>query len=199
MSPGQASHALERAEEATEPALQRLWVVAAIEATLDTRLVIIGGVAVDLHTGTYCPTDVDVIGSLSKADRRQLHEAGFVEYGSRHVAWSPRSGPPVLVEFPSSTLDADYDLIELEAGVTVAVIDLRGLLIDRLLQATHPNSVSFDDAVALVAAVSDEVDWTSLATEVNARPDATYLGLSEVTAAVLVRAGLAELAALFQV
>jgi hypothetical protein len=197
MSLNEAIHALGRAEEATDPAMQRLWVVAGIEALLDRRFVIVGGVAVDLHTGTYRPTDVDVIGSLSRADRRRLHEAGFAEYGSRHLAWSPTSGPPVLVEFPSSKLDADYDLIELEPGVTVAVIDLAGLVIDRLIQATHPNSVSFDDAVALVTAVHDDVDWGGLSDAIRARPDAAYLRLGEVTAAVLVRAGLAEEAALF--
>lgn len=192
-----ASHALERADATDDPALRRLWVVAAIEALLDTRLVIVGGTAVDLHTGSYRPTDVDVIGSVSKADRAILHEAGFTDHGSRHVAWTSSGGETVLVEFPSSTLDSDYELIELEPGTTVAVIALRGLVIDRLTQATHPNRVSFDDAVALVAAVAEDVDWAAVAEEVHARPDATYLGLADVAAAVLTHAGLTDEATLF--
>lgn len=193
-----ASHALGRADATDDPALRRLWVVAAIEALLDTRLVIVGGTAVDLHTGSYRPTDVDVIGSVSKADRAILREAGFIEHGSRHVAWSSSDGEAVLVEFPSSTLDSDYELIELEPGITVAVIALRGLVIDRLIQATHPNRVSFDDAVALVVAVSEDVEWASVAEEVLARPDAAYLGLGEVATAVLTHAGLIDEATLFR-
>lgn len=193
-----ASHALERARDSDDPTLRRLWVVASIEALLDARLVIVGGAAVDLHTGSYRPTDVDVIGSVSKADRAVLRNAGFRERGSRHVAWSSPTGEEVLVEFPSATLDGDYELIELEPGVTVAVIDLRGLVMDRLVQATHPNSVSFDDAVALFVAVADDVDWVGFAEDVRARPDAAYLGLVDTASSVLLRAGLTEEAALFR-
>lgn len=193
-----ASHALERADATDDQALRRLWVVAAIEALLDTRLVIVGGTAVDLHTGSYRPTDVDVIGSVSKTDRKILREAGFTEHGSRHVAWSSSGGETVLVEFPSSTLDSDYELIELEPGFTVAVIALRGLLIDRLIQATHPNRLSFDDAVALVVAVAEDVNWAEVAAEISGRPDAAYLGLADTTAAVLARAGLVDEARLFR-
>lgn len=197
MNDKRAAHALEMAGAATDPTLQRLWVVAAIEALLDSRFVIVGGAAVDLHTGSYRPTDVDLIGSLSKSDRATLRGAGFGELGSRHVTWRLPEGDPVLIEFPSSTLDADYELIELEPGVTVAVISITGLVIDRLIQATHPNPVSFDDAVALVKAVADEVDWRALADEIRARPDATYLGLVETTARALRQAGLEREARLF--
>ena len=101
------------------------------------------------------------------------------------------------MEFPAATLESDFDLIELEPGVTVAVINLVGLLVDRLIQATHPNSVSFDDAVALVVAVADEVDWAALAEISRARPEAGYIGLLETTADVLDAAGLSDEAALF--
>ena len=193
-----AAHALDTAGATDDPALRRLWVVAAIEALLDTRFVIVGGVAVDLHTGSYRPTDIDLIGSITKADRTVLHEAGFVDHGSRHIAWTPPSGETVLVEFPSRTLDSDYELIELEPGVTVAVISMTGILIDWLIQATHPNSVSFDDAVALAAAVGDDVDWPNLAAELRSLPEAEYLGLMSVTADVLTRAGMDEQSELFR-
>ena len=189
--------ALGRASETTDPALRRLWVVAAIEALLGRRFVIVGGVAVDLHTGSYRPTDIDLIGSLSSSDRASLADAGFVEHGSRHVAWAPPGDTPILIEFPAASLDADYELIELEPGTTVAVIDLTGLLVDRLIQATHPNSVSFDDAVSLVAAVADDVDWAALAGRLRARPEAEYLGLVGTTMRVLRRAGLTDEARLF--
>lgn len=197
MSAVEAQHALDRAREASDPALRRLWVVAAIECLLDRRLVIVGGVAVDLYTGTYRPTDIDVIGSLSRSDRAALREAGFAEHGSRHVAWAPPEGKPILVEFPSAVLDADYELIELEPGVNVAVISLAGLVLDRLLQATHPNTASLDDAVALVTVVHQDVDWRELAREIRSRPDAAYLGLVETTVEVLTRAGLDDEAAFF--
>ena len=185
------------AEATAEPVRRRLWVVAAIDALLDTRMVIVGGAAVDLHTGSYRPTDVDLIGSVSRKDRETLIAGGFTEIGSRHVAWMATDGETVLVEFPAATLDSDFDLIELEPGVTVAVINLVGLLVDRLIQATHPNSVSFDDAVALVAAVADEVDWAALSELMRARPDAAYIGLLETTAAVLDTAGHPDEAMLF--
>lgn len=185
------------ADADTDPVRRRLWVVAAIDALLDTRTVIVGGAAVDLYTGSYCPTDIDLIGSVSRKDRERLVAGGFTTVGSRHVAWTATNGETVLVEFPASNLEGDFDLIELEPGVTVAVITLAGLLVDRLIRATHPNSVSFDDAVALVAAVADEVDWVALSRIMAARPDAAYIGLLETTVSVLDAAGLPDEAALF--
>lgn len=198
MTSDRAEHAFARAAATNDPALRRLWVVAAIEALLDTRFVIVGGAAVDLHTGSYRPTDVDLVGSVTAADRVRLIDAGFTEYGSRHVAWCSPDGANVLVEFPASHLDADFEVIELEPGVTVAVIGLEGLLIDRLIQATSPNTVALDDAVALAAAVADDVDWSALAASIRSRPDAPYLGLVQTAATVLARAGLDDAAGLFR-
>jgi len=192
-----AANALNMAEATADPVRRRLWVVAAIDALLSTRMVIVGGAAVDLFTGSYRPTDIDLIGSVSREDRETLAAGGFTEVGSRHVAWTATDGETVLVEFPASSLESDFDLIELAPGVTVAVITLEGLVVDRLIQATHPNSVSFDDAVALVAAVAEGMDWAALSEIIRARPEAAFIGLLETTADVLDAAGLSDKAALF--
>lgn len=189
-----ARYALRRADQATDPALRRLWVVAAIDAILGRTFVIVGGTAVDLYTGQYNPTDIDLVGSVSKSERAAIVAAGFLESGGRHIAWTASDGMTVLVEFPGTDLDSSFDLIELEHGVTVAVVSLTGLVIDRMIQATHPNSVSFDEAVALTVAVADDADWQEIAESVRSRTDATYLGLVETARRVLVAGGLDRIA-----
>lgn len=46
----------------------------------------------DLHTGGYQPTDVDIVGVVIADDRLALVDAGFVETGGRHLRWDYPDG-----------------------------------------------------------------------------------------------------------
>ena len=133
-------------------------------------MILVGGAAVDLHTGGYNPTDIDLVGALSADDRQTLVDAGFQRVGSRHFRWMFPDGSQELVEFPDSVLDGDVVEIELTDGVTVNVISMESLVVDRLEQATDRTLVTFEEAVRLVAAVATDVDWNVVTDNIRARP-----------------------------
>ena len=182
-----ARRALEAAEQADDPSVRRLWLVAAIEAIISRSVVIVGGAAVDFHTGGYQATDVDLVGVVSKADRQALIDAGFEIVGSRYLSWSFRTGNPQLVEFPDGVLDGTLIQVVLDSGVAVNVISLESLVIDRLEQATDKTLVTFEEAVRLVAATGDRIDWSLVAGAISQRP---LRGVIEIVAnRVLIEAG----------
>lgn len=47
---------LNRADAETDPVLRGLWLVSAIDAIVERPVFLVGGTAVDLHTGGYEPT-----------------------------------------------------------------------------------------------------------------------------------------------
>ncbi|VAW09315.1 hypothetical protein MNBD_ACTINO02-1877, partial [hydrothermal vent metagenome] len=75
------------ANQEADPTIRRLWLVAAIQAIVARPVFLVGGAAVDLHTGSYRPTDVDIVGVVSGTDLTALVEAGFVDLGGRHLKW----------------------------------------------------------------------------------------------------------------
>ncbi|MCL1588396.1 MAG: hypothetical protein M3092_08255 [Actinomycetia bacterium] len=167
---------LEAAEREHDPMVRRLWLVAAIQAIVPRPVFLVGGSAVDLHTGSYRPTDIDLVGAVGVADRVALIDAGFVESGGRHVKWVFSDGSAELVEFPESRLDGTFERITLSEDTAINVITVESLIVDRINQATDGMSVTFDEAVRLVIAVGDRVDWAAIASELAGRPDAIYLG-----------------------
>jgi len=136
-----------RADREPDPALRRLWLVAAIDAIIPRPIFLVGGAAVDLHTGRYQPTDVDLVGVVTTEDRSELVDAGFVESGGRHLRWDYPDGTSELVEFPGSKLDGTSERIQLSDTVTVNVISVESLVVDRITQATDGSIVTFDEAV----------------------------------------------------
>ena len=150
--------------------MRRLWLVAAVQAIVGHPVVLVGGAAVDLHTGGYNPTDIDLVGAVTSDDRQALEDAGFDRIGSRYFRWGFPDGSHELVEFPDSVLDGELVQLELDGGVAVNVISLESLVVDRLLQATDRSMVTFEEAVRLVAAVVGEVDWRWVADDIRARP-----------------------------
>lgn len=167
---------LDRANGDPDPTRRRLWLVAAIDAIVERPVFLVGGVAVDLHTGSYRPTDIDLVGVISQRDRDALVAAGFVETGGRHLRWEYPDGGTDLVEFPESVLDGEFEQIRLSETAAINVITAESLVIDRIHQATDGTDVTFDTAVQLVAAVSDRIDWSVVAQDLCNRPEAVYLG-----------------------
>jgi hypothetical protein len=190
-APGRAE--LTTADSEADPSLRRLWLVAAIDAIVARPVFLVGGAAVDLHTGGYQPTDVDLVGVVTAQDRIALVDAGFVETGGRHLRWDYPDGKSELVEFPESTLDGSFERIQLSDEVLVSVITVESLVVDRIVQATDGTDVTFDEALRLIVATADRadrVDWLGVAADIKARPDTPYLGSMDKAYELLLAAGL---------
>jgi len=185
---------LEAAGREPDPTKRRLWLVAAVQAIVSRPVFLVGGSAVDLHTGSYLPTDIDLVGAVSAADRVALIDAGFVETGGRHLQWTFPDGDIALVEFPESRLDGSFERIALSEDVAINVITAESLIVDRIHQATDGTLVTFDEAVRLVTAVGDRVDWALVAHDLASRPEAIYLGSVSRTRDVLASAGMDDVA-----
>jgi hypothetical protein len=139
------------------------------EAALENA-VLVGGTAVELHTGSYRPTDIDLVGSTRSGSDATLVWLGFARKG-RHWLFTFADGETLAIEVPGDRLD-DYALeapllIDLAPG-QIAVISLNDLMMDRLLQATGGEPVTMDEAVRLAAAAYERIDWEKL----SARSDA---------------------------
>lgn len=142
-----------------------LLVAAAIDLALGRSFVVVGGTAVNLHTGSYRPTDIDLVGAITPRDRDALTELGFRSEGRHLVLDSPSGAIPV--EFPGGRLfefaTRPPDRIEVAPGIVVEVIALDDLMMDRLVQATDGSPVTRSEAVALAVAAYRRIDWAGLA------------------------------------
>lgn len=186
---GTARTRFDAANAEPDPTRRRLWLLAAVQSIVARPVFLVGGAAVDLYTGSYRPTDIDIVGVISQDDLVALVAAGFVETGTRHLRWDYPDGTYELVEFPESTLDGDFMRIELSSETYVNVISLESLVVDRFHQATDGTPVTFDDAVRLVVATADRVDWPTVSMTITSRPDAEFLGTVAVANAILLAAG----------
>ncbi len=155
---------LRKAADAPADSVERhLLVVAAVEAILDREVVLVGGTAVNVITGTYLPTDIDLVASVTTEDREQLVDSGFERagVGHRHLSLTMPDGEVILVEFPDAHLDAVLppERIEIQPGISISIISLDDLMMDRLKQTTDGTSVMLDAAVALASAAYASIDW----------------------------------------
>jgi len=186
---------LNRANTEPDPVLRRLWLVSGIDAIVERPVFLVGGAAVDLHTGGYQPTDVDIVGVVTADDRMALVDAGFIKTGGRHLRWDYPDGTSELVEFPESTLDGNYERIEISTDVVINVIDVESLVVDRITQATDGTGVTFDEALRLIVAAAERVDWSIVAAALRRRPDSPYLGSVDKARELLLAAKMPEIAA----
>ncbi len=165
----------ERAATAPWGSIERtLWIAALVGAVLNRRVVLIGGAAHNLYTGEYRPTDIDLAASgVGRKEFELLGSAGFVDrgVGHRHLELQlADSEAAELIEFPTDPSDIEAtDTITLTDDVSVEVISLADLIVDRLIQATDGTSVTYEDAVALAVATYGEVDWATVARLVDER------------------------------
>lgn len=170
---------------------RHLLIVAAVEAILDRPVVLVGGAAVNVVTGTYYPTDLDLVASVTTADRRRLVAAGFewAGVGYRHLSITMPDGEVILVEFPDSDLDAVFppEQIEIDTGVFVSIISLNDLVMDRLRQATDGTLVTLDAAIDLALAAYASIDWDWLDQRAEL-PELEAIGVPDVLTVVRQRA-----------
>lgn len=157
---------LARADGAARGSIERkLLVAAAFAAIALDDAVVVGGTAVELHTGSYRPTDIDLVGPRRAGSDPALRALGLRQEG-RHWVASFHDGEALAVEVPDDRLGAFATgpnfVIDLEPGL-IEVIGLDDLMMDRLLQATGGEPVTRDEAVRLAVAAYERVDWEGLA------------------------------------
>jgi hypothetical protein len=181
------------ADAEPDAALRRLWLVAAVEAVSGVPVCLVGGAAVDLHTGSYKPTDVDLVGPIGRSERARLVAFGFTETGGRRVRWGFSDGTSELIEFPERHLDGSAVRIDLSGGVVVRVISLESLMVDRINQATDGTDVTFDEAVHLAVAAA-EIDWAQVRADLDERPESQYLGAHSMARRIALAAKLDHVA-----
>lgn len=128
------------------------------------RAVLVGGAATEVYTGSYRPTDIDLVGHRKAGHADGLNALGFKQDG-RHWLYDFADGETMAIEVPDDTLgDFAFDppeTIDLAPG-ELAVISLNDLMMDRLLQATGGEPVTFEEAVRLAVAAYDRIDWIGL-------------------------------------
>jgi len=182
--------AVGRAQLETDSIRRSLWLAKAADYSIKDRAVLVGGAAVNLHTGSYRPTDIDMCARLDETDRQALVEVGFRNTYGDHFAFEFDDGEVWLLEFPASIVDGDVSSVRLSREDTLHVIRLESLVVDRVLQATDGTTVTFDEAVRLVVAVFDDLDWEWVGEEVGRRSSLEPgLGLDDVYSRIVARAG----------
>ncbi|MDP9494927.1 MAG: hypothetical protein M3P87_06775 [Actinomycetota bacterium] len=149
--------------------LRSLWLAKAADYAIKGRAVLVGGAAVNLHTGSYRPTDVDMCALLDASDRRTLVELGFTNSQGDHFEYQFEDGELWLLEFPDSQVDGDTELIDLSSEDRLAVISKESLIVDRLLQATDGSRVTFEEAVRLCVVVYTSANWSWVESEIERR------------------------------
>jgi hypothetical protein len=124
-----------------------------------------------------------------------LVAAGFVETEGRHLRWDYPDKTSEFVEFPGSTLDGSSERIRLSDTVTMNVISVESLVVDLIVKATDAAQMTFDEALRLIVATSDRVDWPAVAAEIMTNPESQYLGSIDRAHELLLAANLPETAA----
>lgn len=185
-----AARALDRAEQATDEIDRSVWLAKAADHAISRDAVLVGGVAVNLHTAVYKPTDLDLCAYLDREDRLELERLGFKHLQGDHFLYTFRDGEKWPVEFPDSVVDGDVMHVSLDGGEVLTVMSVESLVMDRIRQATDGTDVTFDEAVRLCRAVKETADWALIESRVNEEDRrAPQLGLSETYGRVLARTG----------
>lgn len=161
----EARELLQRASSQPMGMTQRKLLLAAAFSRLALKeAVVVGGLAAELHTNSYRPTDIDLVGYRTRNHSQSLTDLGFRKE-RRHWLYSFEDEETLAVEVPSDRLD-DFAVeppvvVNLNPG-EMAVISLNDLMMDRLLQATGGEPVTFDEAVRLAVAAYQSIAWPAL-------------------------------------
>lgn len=183
-----AKRALDRAQSESDSIQRSLWLAKAADYAIKGRAVMVGGAAVNLHTGSYRPTDIDMCAYLNQSDRQAMVQLGFDNTQGDHFSFEFEDGQIWLVEFPVSQVDGDVSSIQLSRDDSLDVISLESLIVDRTLQATDGTGVTFDEAVRLCVAAYEEANWAWVSEEIERRSTVEPgLGLQDVYSRIMLR------------
>jgi len=164
-----ARSALEAAQSVDNPVLRSLWLAKAADYGIKGRAVLVGGTAVNLHTGSYRPTDIDMCAPLDSSDREALVELGFTNSQGDHFEYQFEDGELWLLVFPDSQVDGDIEIIDLSSEDQLAVIRKESLIVDRIIQATDGTKVTFQETVRLCVVVYESTNWSWVESEIGKR------------------------------
>lgn len=149
-----------------DPLRRQMTIAGIIAAELDrrgTRTVMVGGSAVEFYTlANYTTIDIDMVAASPENIGAVMTGLGFVNNGG---TWYLPDAPQIIVEFPAGPLAGSWDRVQPvlidDEGVTVNVIGLEDLLIDRALAVAYwsdsPEWVRF-----MMLARYDDIDWRYL-------------------------------------
>lgn len=164
-----ARSALKRAEAAEDDVERSLWLARAADLAIDATAVLVGGAATNLYTEMYVPTDIDMCAYLDESDCSALIALGLTQIQGDHFEYVFGDGQRWLIEFPDTTVDGNTVSVRLAEGEYLRVISLASLIVDRVLQSTDGTTVTFDEAVRLVYATFDRVDFSVVEAEIRRR------------------------------
>lgn len=183
-----AKRALDRAQSESDSIQRSLWLAKAADYAIKDRAVMVGGAAVNLHTGSYRPTDIDMCAYLNQSDRQAMVQLGFDNTQGDHFSFEFEDGQIWLVEFPASQVDGDVSSIQLSRDDSLDVISLESLIVDRTLQATDGTGVTFDEAVRLCVAAYEAANWAWIGEEIERRSTIEPgLGLQDAYSRIMLR------------
>ena len=167
-----------------------LYAAAAFDALTVADLVLVGGAAQLTYTGIGRLTDIDLVGVVTAEDEAQIQAAGFHRDG-RHWVYEV-GGVAIGIEVPGDRLlgDEEPELVDL-GGVSIAIISVTDLMMDRLVQATDGTAITYDEASQLAVAAGDRINWDRIE-ERAARAGSTEPFLVEISKLAVTMRGLAK-------
>ena len=184
-----AKRALERAEQASDEIDRSVWLAKAADYAISRDAVLVGGAAVNLHTASYKPTDIDLCAYLDADDREELDRLGFKQSQGDHFIYTFGDGEKWPVEFPGSVVDGDVMRVSLDDDDLLTVISTESLVFDRIRQATDRTGVTFDEAVRLCRAVMQTADWALIEGRIQAEDrQAPLMRIKETYERILAKA-----------
>jgi hypothetical protein len=169
----QAQELLGQVSKTDRPLDQRLLVAAAFSTVMSPSPIVVGGTAEEYWTrDEYHPTDLDLIPGPSRADQDALRKLGFKKEGRHWV----RADVPIATEFPHDpSFEVRRTFDEKVSGVTVKLIGVDDLYLDRLGQSTSTEKVRdrhFASLLAVALTNWDRLDWRYIEIRISEIADA---------------------------
>lgn len=135
-------------------------VAAAITSVMKRKPTVVGGTAEEFWThDEYRPTDLGLIPDPTAEDEKALKELGLRRDGRFWML----DEVPLGAEFPyDDSFEVRRTVDTNVAGVSVKVIGIDDLYLDRLRQSTsteNPRDTQFASVLAVLATNWDELDW----------------------------------------
>lgn len=175
------------AEDVDRPA-HYLLAAAALNRLVSTELVMAGGAAQFIHTGSGVSEAIEMVGHLALRDHDRLARAAFHPEGERYVHERGRSRLEFVFDPPLGDFLKPPLRFEI-AGVSVPVLSVTDLMLDRLVRSLHGTAAEWEAVGHLAVSTRLSVDWRRLrerAEEMSAQP-----GLADLTERVDTFAALA--------
>jgi hypothetical protein len=165
--------------------LKAMGYVNSVFVAIGIPMVIVGGHALELYTfGSYTTLDVDVVLSGHQVAGGVFEALGFNKRRAGHRHWY-HEGLELPVEIPDSVLFGSMNrIVEVDIeGVSVFVIGIEDLILDRLRAGVHWKSVSdMEWAKYLIDSYADKLDEQYLGEQASDPKNDVYEALMNILA-----------------